>query len=100
VHQNEAFLAVKHRTSGKPLQQLVAVRRLEDRIHRVRRFPNSKTLHAGEKVEVVIAEDRGYTIAQSLGPTQDFERLGAAVHQVTYEPQSVPFRIEGDFPEE
>jgi hypothetical protein len=45
---------VKHRTSGKPLQQFVTVRRLENIIYRVRGLANSKALRQSEKVEIVI----------------------------------------------
>ena len=86
-------VALRHgeRTGDQPFEQGVTVAGLQHGVQRVARAQGARTgtKGHGEQVQVVIAEHDDGVFAQRAGEAEDAERIRAAVHQVTHQPELV-----------
>jgi len=96
VHHRVRTLDVHQRATAQPLEQRVAIRRIE---HLAERVALARAFHArrdAEQVQVVVAEHGHRAIAEVLHEAQACERVGAAIDQVAHEPEAIARAVEAD----
>ena len=71
---------------GEPVQQLVAIRRLENRRDRVLLMRPRMSRGHGQQMQVVVAEHRDRRGAETLDLAQHRERIRTAVDEIADEP--------------
>jgi hypothetical protein len=96
VHEREASFGMEQRTRANPVEQLVAIARLQDVLERVAATRRLEPFGDAQKVKVVIAEHDERRVPERLDEAQALERRRAAVHEIADEPQLVARRIERD----
>ena len=94
-HREIAF-GHDQRPCAKPVDQLVAIRRGEDRVERVLAVRLAVAGGDREEMEVVVAEHRDRRISKCHHLAKDSEGAGAAVDEIADEPQTVLRRREPD----
>ncbi|MNY23893.1 hypothetical protein D3C86_1575770 [compost metagenome] len=97
MHQGDLPLLVmmQQRQVAQPVEQLVAIRRVEDFAQGIALLQSLGVVRHGQQVQVVIAEHAGHRFAHGKQEAQGFQRLRAAVDQIADQPQVVASRIEG-----
>ena len=96
MHEQPLALDDDERTASQPVEQFVAVGRLEDRRERVVPMRLRVAGGDGQQMEIVVAEDGDRRIAQRLHFAQRGERIGSAIDDIADEPQPVLARREAD----
>ena len=94
VHQHVVVLRMQQALVAQPVQQFVAVRRVENLVQRIGAVQLRHAFRDGEQMQVVVAEHGDRAVAQRLDQPQHLQRTRSAVHQVADQPQPVCRRIE------
>jgi hypothetical protein len=100
MNHDEIPLSMEQGEVAHPIEQIVSVRRIENRRHRVPRLGNTKTFGKRQEVEIVVAQHRNESVAESFGPTQHRKGVGTSIHQVADQPQPIMFVVETDLLEQ
>ena len=85
MHDQVPVLHQRQRLAAQPVEQHVAVRRLQDRAERVAASRLADAMRCRQQMQVVISEDRLYPVAHAMQVAQGFQRLRTAVDQVADE---------------
>ena len=96
MHQHVVAMDPHQGLEAQPLQQLVAVVRLEHLEQRCRRCRAACSRQRPSAGEVVVAEHDARSIAQPAQETQHAQGFGALIDEVADDPQPVDRGIEGD----
>jgi hypothetical protein len=84
------------RSVAQPFQQLNSVGGLEDIVKGVVAVKLKISLAYGEQMQIVVTQDIDNRLAETFQKAQDRQRLGAAVDNISYQPESVSPRVEFD----
>ncbi|MCY1557989.1 hypothetical protein D9M68_948850 [compost metagenome] len=71
---------------AQPVEQVVAVWRIEDFLQRVGFSQAFDIVCRGEQMQVVVAQHAGHGITHAIEKAQGVQRLGAAIDQVADQP--------------
>lgn len=98
MHQGDLalFVVVQQRQATQPVEQWLAVRRLEDFPQRVGLLQALGLVRHRQQVQVVVAQNADHRLAHGIEEAQRLQGLRAAVDQVADQPQAVLGRVEGD----
>ena len=99
MHQQGVALGVvvQEFLLAQPVEQVVAIRGVEDFLQGVAFFQALAVVRHGQQVQIVIAQHAGQGIAHGVEKTQGFQRLRATVDQVADQPQTILGGVEGHF---
>lgn len=91
MHQGDLalFVIVQQRQATQPVEQWLAVRRLEDFPQRVGLLQALGLVRYRQQVQVVVAQDADHRLAHGIEEAQRLQGLRAAVDQVADQPQAV-----------
>ena len=95
-HQNIAF-APGQFLLPQPVQQFVAVRRIQNLVERIALVHTSKAFGQRQQVQIVVAEHADGGITQISDGPQHGQRIRSAIDQIADKPQPVGCRVELDF---
>ncbi len=97
----EGGVVMQHRTGLQPVEQMVAIGRIEHRLETaIGALERGGAAGHREEMQIVVAEYDDRRFAQRRHPSQHRERVRPAIDQVSDEPQPVAPRIEVDLREE
>ena len=83
---------------AQPVQQFIAVRRLENGLQGVILAPRlGAAFRNHQQVKVVVAEDGQRRVAEALDEAQRFQRFRPAIDQIADQPQAIARRAESAF---
>ena len=94
MHHRVSRFHVHHFLVAQPVEELIAVVRMQYVIERVAAMGLAHTGRDDEQMQIVIAEHRHGALPQAAHEAQRFDRLRPAVDQIADEPQRVVRRIE------
>ena len=97
VHENDAPVLDQKTSVTKPVDEFVPVGRAEDVVERVLLVRRRKARGDGEKMQVVIAEEKTGPRSERTDAAQYAERFGTAVDEVA---EKEKFRVVGKESEE
>ena len=97
VHENDAPVFNQQTSVAKPVDEFLPVGRGEDVVERVLLVGRRKARGDGEKMQVVIAEEKTRPGAERADAAQHAERFGTAVDEVA---EKEKFRVFGKEAEE
>jgi hypothetical protein len=89
MHHQPAVAVQRHGAVAQPVEQRLAVRRLQDVLHGVLAARGARALPQGQQVQVVVAQQALRRVAQGRQAAQHLERVGAAVDQVAQDVERV-----------
>ena len=96
MHQRDVALGVvvQQFLPAQPVEQIVAIRRVDDFAQRVVLLQALDVVGRGQQVQVMGAQHRGDRVAHGVEEAQRAQRIRTAVDQVADQPQVVPARLE------
>ena len=97
MHHDMAFGHVQQRQRAHPVDEIIAIGRLEHGIERVVATQAAIAVGKCDQVQIVIAQYRHGVPAKALHEAQRLQRPRSPVDQITDEPEAVAAFVEADY---